>query len=48
MIVIASVLLTPSAVNIGASFLVQVAVLELPNEFIVYSGTYYSGQDFAF
>jgi len=47
MIVIASVTL-PSSVLVGASFLIQVSVLEIPDDFIRYCGTFYSGQDYAF
>ena len=46
MILIASVIVPPS-VLVGASFLLQVSVIELPNDYIRYCGTFYSGQDFA-
>lgn len=48
MIIIAGVLLNPETVNVGQSFLVQVNIMELGDDFIRYCGTFYSGQDYAF
>ena len=50
MIIITSVTLTPSTVNVGQSFKVAVSLIEIiiPDEAIRYCGTFYSGQDYSF
>lgn len=47
MILIASVTVNPVTVNVGQPFMIQILCLEL-GDFVLYSGTLNSGQDFAF
>ena len=50
LILITSVALSPEMVNVKQTFLISVGIMEIviPNDFIRYCGTFYSGQDFAF
>ena len=50
MIIFQSVLLTPSTVNIGQTFLLSVSLYELviPDERLIHCGAFICGQDFAF